>query len=167
MPLFGGNQDFLHIFLDGNQGAYLQKIIPAVSHQIFNGLSGFGEQLDFVKYEDALPREQPDAILNGQQHIEGIKIPQIQPKIILDLLGHSGKINQDIAFVLVFREFFHNGGFADSARSLHQQSLLAVGLLFPGEEFIVYRPFKKHWHHLQAYDTIGFDNTQVKRCRIF
>ena len=148
VPFLRGNHNILHILLDGNKGAGFHKIISAICYQILDGFPGLGEQLDFIKDDDAFPLVKLHTIMDRQQHIEGIQIIQMQIKIFFHSIGGSDKIDENIAFVFVLCKFFYDSRFTYPTGTLHQQSLLSLGFFLPCQELAVNLSFENHFHHL-------------------
>ena len=60
------NHDILHVFIDGNQRACFNEIIPPVRYKVFDQFSGLGILLDLVEYKNGLPFDQRCSIQHGQ-----------------------------------------------------------------------------------------------------
>ena len=65
-------------------------------------------------------------------------------KISFDGLVCTGKVDQDIAPVLIFGKLLYHGRFANSASAFYKQSLLTTGFLFPCKKFIINLSPEKH-----------------------
>lgn len=81
-------------------------VVSAVSNKILDALSCLRVHLYLVKDDKRLTLIQLHAVVGGQQHEERIKIVNVLGEIVLDLVGALGEVDEDIALIFIFAEFF-------------------------------------------------------------
>ena len=143
LNLLGRNQNILHILFDGNQGACLNIVIPAVLHQIFDGFPGPRKALHFIKNNDRPATDEVGIRFRLQAQEEKVHVIQVI-EAFPDILSHFCKIQQQVGIIFVFCKLFGDCRFSDPSGPF-KHGRIPVGITsFPIKKFLIGFSFKVH-----------------------
>ena len=130
MFLFRRDDNVLDIFLEPNERAGFQIVIPAVCHQIFNELPGAGVLLYFIKNNQGFSLVQRCRIEGGQFCKKEIQIRTVINEKIKDILRCITKINRNMGAVFIGCKLLGNIALSYAPGSIESSALLPLLFCF-------------------------------------
>lgn len=142
MFLLRWDDNVLDVLLEPDERACFQIIVATIRHKVFDELPCAGELLHLIKHDEGLPVIELDPEENGQLGEKHIEVGAVIFKDIQYILRDIPKINNDVAFILVFCELLGNEALANAPCAVNQQSCRSAASLLPRNEVVINLPLQ-------------------------